>query len=188
MRVGRAGRAYAMSDVAVKWGADVAERGFTQIPNYLLLLDQFLDKEHRLSPVELLVLFQLAGAWWKPKEMPFPAMTTLAVRCGVSERQIQRAVTRLEKIGLIRRVKRRNGSIIASNAYDLAPLARFLNEVAQSFPTEFPRRVDRQLVKDISQKLNNISSTDGSSSSIKEVDFGDTIIGVDDPDATSGGR
>ena len=168
-----------MSDVALKWGVVVAERGFTQIPNYLLLLNQFLDKEHRLSPVELLVLFELAGAWWKPKEMPFPAMTTLAVRCGVSERQIQRAVTRLEKAGLIRRVKRRNGSIIASNAYDLSPLANFLNEVAKSFPTEFPRRVDRSLVKEISDKLGSLTSDVDIPSYVKEVTFEDEIDGID---------
>jgi DNA-binding transcriptional regulator YhcF (GntR family) len=142
-----------MSDVAEKWGHEVAERGFAQIPNYLLLLNQFLDREHRLSPVELILLFQLAGAWWRRGDLPFPAMSTLAVRCGVSERQIQRAVNRLEKVGLIRRVKRRTGGIIASNAYDLSPLVTILAEVAKAFPTEFPRRVDRAIVKEISKKL-----------------------------------
>ena len=57
------------------------------------------DKDHRLSPVELLLLFQLVGTWWKKGELPFPSMSTLAVRCGVSERQIQRAVNHLEKVG-----------------------------------------------------------------------------------------
>ena len=31
-----------MSEVASKWGTPVAERGFAQIPNYLLLLNRFL--------------------------------------------------------------------------------------------------------------------------------------------------
>jgi DNA-binding transcriptional regulator YhcF (GntR family) len=150
-----------MSDIARKWGVEVAERGFTQIPNYLLLLNQFLDREHRLSPVELLVLYQLAGAWWKKEDFPFPSMGTLAVRCGVSERQIQRAVNNLEKIGLIRRVKRRKGGIIASNAYDLAPLVSILTEVAKAFPTEFPRKVDRERVKEISQKLGQVEKKPG---------------------------
>jgi hypothetical protein len=35
-----------------------------QIPNYLLLLNQFLDEERRLSPVELMVMVQVVGSWW----------------------------------------------------------------------------------------------------------------------------
>jgi predicted transcriptional regulator len=142
-----------MSDVAEKWGRPVAERGFAQIPNYLLLLNQFLDREHRLSPVELLVLLQLIGSWWKKDDLPFPSMGTLATRCGVSDRQIQRAVNQLVAHGLLQRVKRRTRGIIASNAYDLSPLADFLGEVAKAFPNEFPRNVDRARVKEISSRL-----------------------------------
>jgi predicted transcriptional regulator len=146
-------RRIAMSDVAEKWGRAVAERGFAQVPNYLLLLNQFLDKERRLSPVEMLVLVQLVGTWWRKDEMPFPSMGTLAVRCGVSERQIQRAVNRLVEIGLIGRVSRRLKGVISSNAYDLAPLADILGEIAKLFPNEFPRGVDRAKVKEISGLL-----------------------------------
>lgn len=165
-----------MSEVAEKWGEAVAERGFTQVPNYLLLLNQFLDKERRLSPVELLVLFQLAGAWWKRNELPFPALATLAVRCGVSERQVQRSVTHLEKIGLIQRVKRRNGSIIASNAYNLLPLVSLLNEVAKAFPTEFPRRVDRTRVKEISDKLGGLKDVEPANNAANDLANDDEII------------
>jgi DNA-binding transcriptional regulator YhcF (GntR family) len=143
-----------MSDIAEKWSQPVAERGFTQIPNYLLLLNQFLDREHRLSPVELLVLLQLVGNWWRKGELPFPSMGTLATRCGVSDRQIQRAIGRLEKLGLLKRVNRRNKGIIASNQYDLQPLVEFLGEVAKAFPNEFPRNVDKAKIKAISSRLN----------------------------------
>jgi hypothetical protein len=40
-----------------------------------------------------LVLLQLVGTWWRKENMPFPSMATLAVRSGVSERQIQRSIT-----------------------------------------------------------------------------------------------
>lgn len=168
-----------MSDVANKWGVEVAERGFTQIPNYLLLLNQFLDKEHRLSPVELLVLFQLAGAWWKKDALPFPSMSTLAIRCGVSERQIQRAVNQLEKVGLIRRVKRRNSGIIASNAYDLSPLVSILAEVSKAFPTDFPRRVERDRMKQIIKKLEALPAASETTSVVttrhaRIIDLGDS--------------
>jgi AraC-like DNA-binding protein len=130
------------SDVAGKWGQLVAERGFAQIPNYLLFLNQFLDHEHRLSPIELLVLIELAAAWWKKSELPFPSMATLAARVGVSERQIQRAVTKLEKTHFLKRVKRRSSGIISSNAYDLAPLVAILENVAKAYPNAFPRRIE----------------------------------------------
>jgi len=130
-----------MADMVDKWGQAVAERGFAQIPNYLLLLNNFLDEERRLTPVELLVLFQLVGAWWQKDKMPFPSMATLAKRLGVSERQVQRAVARLVKDDFIAKEKRRTSGIIASNAYDLSPLVHLLNEVAKAFPNEFPRTI-----------------------------------------------
>lgn len=130
-----------ISDVAKKWGYDVAGRGFAQVPNYLLFLNQFLDEEHTLSPVELLVLIQLTATWWKLDDQPFPSMSTLAKRCGVSERQVQRSVSKLEKVGLLKRVKRRTAGVIASNAYDLKPLVAFLEKVSDAFPNAFPRKL-----------------------------------------------
>lgn len=130
-----------MSEIANKWGLQIAERGFSQLPNYLMLMNQFIDKERRLSSLELLLLIQLSGSWWKKSEMPFPAMRTLATRCGTSERQILRAISHLEELNLLKRVKRRSGALIASNAYDLSPLVTFLEEIAQAYPNEFPRNV-----------------------------------------------
>lgn len=135
-----------MSDVLEKWGKEVAERGFAQIPNYLLLINQFLAEDRRLSPAELNVLLQLVGSWWRISEMPYPALKTIAVRAGISDRQAQRAVTRLESLNLIKRTKRKGaGGLIASNAYDLLPLVRFLGEVAKAFPNEFPRKITPQV-------------------------------------------
>lgn len=127
--------------ITEKWGPLVADRGFAQIPNYLLLLNQFVDEERRLSPVELLILVQLAGAWWHKDQPPFPSMSRLAVRCGVSERQVQRAINRLVKDEFIGRMKRRSRGIISSNAYDLRPLAILLTQVAKTFPNAFPRKL-----------------------------------------------
>lgn len=85
--------------------------------------------------------------------MPFPSMSTLATRCGVSSRQIQRAINRLEKLGLVQRVSRRTRGIISSNAYDLSHLAKVLGDVAKAFPNEFPRNVDKETVRKISAQL-----------------------------------
>lgn len=128
-------------EIAEKWGQAVAERGFAQIPNYLLFINQFLDEEKRLSPTELLILLQISGNWWKKGDLPFPSVRTLAIRCGTSERQILRAMAKLEKVELLRRVRRRENGLIASNAYDLEPLVKLLAEVAKAFPNVFPRTV-----------------------------------------------
>lgn len=138
-----------MSDIVDKWGEAVAERGFAQIPNYLLLLNRFLDEDRRLSPVELLVLIQLVGAWWQKDNMPFPSMATLAIRIGVSERQVQRSMARLVKDGFVAKVKRRSQGIIATNAYDLSPLVKLLGEVAKAFPNEFPRTLRRRVSPEV---------------------------------------
>ena len=137
-----------MSEIVSKWGEDVAARGFSQIPNYLLLINQFIDQEKRLSPLELLTLIELAGSWWKKGEQPFPSMRTLATRCGTSERQILRAVSHLEELNLVKRVKRRQQGLIASNSYDLTPLVELLAEIAKQYPNEFPRKVKVNLPRE----------------------------------------
>ena len=50
-------------------------------------------------------------------------------------------------------MNRRTRGIISSNAYDLAPLGTFLEEVAKAFPNAFPRNVDKALVKQVSSRL-----------------------------------
>lgn len=130
-----------MSEIATKWGLPISERGFSQLPNYLIQINQFIEPEKRLSSLELLLLIQLSGAWWKKSEMPFPAMRTLAIRCGTSERQVLRAISHLEELNLLKRVKRRTDGLIASNAYDLSPLVTILEEIAKAYPNEFPRNV-----------------------------------------------
>lgn len=141
-------------DVTDKWGEAVAKRGFAQIPNYLLLLNTFLEEDKRLSPVEMLVVLQLVGAWWKKDHMPFPSMVTLAARCGVSDRQIQRAINELEKRKLIERVKRRSETGIRSNnAYDLKPLIEMLNRVSKAFPNGYPRNLTKGKAKELGAQI-----------------------------------
>ncbi|MBU2998849.1 helix-turn-helix domain-containing protein [Roseovarius nubinhibens] len=130
-----------MYEMAEKWGLGVAERGFAQVPNYLLLLNSFRSEDEQMSPLELLVLIQLVGTWWKREEMPFPSIKTLSLRCGTSERQVLRAMSKLENANLLRRVKRRHQGLIRPNAYDLRPLAEALDKVAEQYPNAFTRKV-----------------------------------------------
>ena len=131
-----------LSDIVIKWGQPVAERGFAQIPNYLLLINNFIDPEVALKPLESLVLINLAGSWWKKDEQPFLSMRTLATRCGASERQVHRAILKLEELKLIAKEKRRTKGIISSNAYNMQPLVEMLGAIASTFINENPRNVD----------------------------------------------
>ena len=142
-----------MSEISQKWGEIVADRGFSQVPNYLLLLNTFIDPDLRLSPLELLLLIQLSGSWWKKDEQPFPAMRTLATRCGTSERQVLRAIARLEELKLISRVKRRSRGLIASNSYDLSPLVETLSDVAREYPNIHPRRTEAKAAPEVEVKV-----------------------------------
>lgn len=146
-----------MLEITDKWGEEVAGRGFAQIPNYLLQLNKFLDKDRRLTPIELLVLLQLTGAWWKKDSKPFPSMGTLATQCGASTRQIQRAVNKLEERGFFSKESRRTKGVISSNAYDLEPLTILLKEVAKAFPNDFPRKVDKATAQKIGEHLDQVA-------------------------------
>jgi DNA replication protein DnaD len=128
------------SDIREKWGESVADRGFSQVPNYLLFINQFIDEDNSLNPLELLLLVQISATWWKKETMPFPSVKTLANRCGTSERQVLRALAKLEGLELLKRAKRRNKGLIASNVYDLNPLVERLEEIAKAFPNAFPRK------------------------------------------------
>jgi predicted transcriptional regulator len=119
-----------MSEFVAKWGEEVHRRGFAQIPNLIFLLNDFADDDEQLKPIELLVLLQLTAMWWKSGKPPFPSMETLARRCGTSERTIERAMKRLTDLGLLERVKRRVNGVVASNRYDLEPLAARLQKIA----------------------------------------------------------
>src|SRR6516162_5917712 len=69
-----AGMSHAISfawDISQRWGPEVATAGFTSVPNYLLSINQFLEKHNRLSSTELLVLLQILSYWWYTDRLPF---------------------------------------------------------------------------------------------------------------------
>lgn len=128
-------------DIVSKWGMEVAERGFSQIPNYLINLNLYVDEAHHLPPVEMVLLLHLVGSWWRKDEMPFPSMQTLAQRAGISERQVQRSIKSLEEKGYLKKVKKSLHGIVASNVYDLSPLVQILKLVAEHFVNQHPRNI-----------------------------------------------
>lgn len=136
-----------MSDILSKWGKEVAERGFTQIPNYLLQINMFVHDDHKLSASETLILIHLIASWWNKDEMPFPSMKTLAERSGISERQVQRALKALEEKGYLTKTKKKIKTVISSNVYDLMPTVKILEEVAGHYGNAHPRKIQNNKKK-----------------------------------------
>lgn len=68
-------------------------------------------------------------------------MRTLSERSGMSERQIQRALKSLETKGYFVRLKKQLKTAISSNVYDLSPLVKILDEVAEHFGNQHPRQI-----------------------------------------------
>jgi predicted transcriptional regulator len=142
-----------MSAIVEKWGKLVAERGFTNIPVYLLNLNLFLPT--RISPIGMLVLFQLVECWWDKDEMPRPSLAAIAGRCGVSSRQVSRTLNELEAVGLVKRNKRTHHHLIRANGYDLSPLVASLDTIAKVVPHPL-KTITRAQRKVIQETLNTI--------------------------------
>jgi len=151
-----------MQDIAAKWGLEVAERGFAQIPNYLIQLNLYVHDDHKLSPAEMVVLLQLVATWWKKDEMPFPSMNTLAERAWISERQVQRSIKSLEQKGYLKKAKKKIKGVIASNVYDLSPLVSILQTVAAHFINKHPRKIviPKEDAKGVGRKVKRAEATD----------------------------
>jgi hypothetical protein len=101
----------------------VAEAGFQPLPDVLL----FHQSELGLRSEDLNVLLNIMAHWYLPERMPFPRPTTIAKRMGVSERTVQRTLTRLRKLGVIGKTKNADGR----QAIDLTPLMTRLEPLAR---------------------------------------------------------
>jgi DNA-binding MarR family transcriptional regulator len=118
------------SSNADKWGAKVMEQGFCMIPSLLLRAQRRLH----LNPSQLAVLLQIIDHWWDAARKPYPSKRELSCRLGISERQVQRYITDLEKEGLLRRQERygEHGGR-QTNIYDLQGLVDKLAEIEPEF-------------------------------------------------------
>lgn len=93
-----------------KWSYDIAQLGFTAVPNALLRAYTLLD----MTPTQFLVFVNIDSYRWSAEKDPFPSIETLAGRTNLSERTVTRAITALEKKHrLLKRIPRR----YSSNAY-----------------------------------------------------------------------
>jgi DNA-binding transcriptional ArsR family regulator len=110
-----------------QWDMEVNRKfGLCLIPSLLLRSQQQLG----LNPTQLLLLVQLCDLSSDPGQNPAPSKKTLSERLGLSERQIQRHLSKLEKVGMISRIERLGPDCgILANAYDLSGLRMALKKL-----------------------------------------------------------
>ena len=117
-----------------RWGAKVADHGYTEVPRLLFASQAELG----LTCSQAMVLLHLLDHWWYTSSgLPWPSKKTLATRLQQTERNVQRILTDLENEGLIARQARYHGSGgQKSNAYDLAGLIKRLKQLEPKFHDE----------------------------------------------------
>lgn len=115
---------------ARKWGKAVLDLGFCVIPSLLLRAQARLG----ISPVQLVILLHIIDHWWFADMLPFPSKASIASRCNLSPRQVQRYLTELEERGYMKRVNRFAGHKgQQSNYYDLSGLVAQLKKLEPEF-------------------------------------------------------
>jgi DNA-binding transcriptional ArsR family regulator len=95
----------AASKLQARWGVAMTD-GFLVVPRVLLLKQRELD----LDNGEVMVLLNLFAHWWDDADHPYPAVSSMAQRMGLSIRTVQRTLEKLEKRGFIERLRNTRGN------------------------------------------------------------------------------
>lgn len=114
-----------------KWGKAVMEHGYCIFPSILLQAQGRLG----VSAQEMVVLLQLAEHWWRADSKVFPKKEVIAERVGLSTRQVQRHIQRLEELKLVERKERFRSGLRTSNEYDLKGLVAKLKAIEPDVAT-----------------------------------------------------
>lgn len=112
------------NSLSAKWSDEIAEDGFTMVPNSLL----FHYTELGLTPAEFLIIVNIESFRWEAGDFPYPTVETLSKRVRMETRTVTRHITRLHKHKrLIIRRPRHN----TSNEYSFYPLISKLSELVR---------------------------------------------------------
>lgn len=113
-----------------KWGKAVMSHGYCIFPAILLQAQERLG----VNAQEMIILLQLAEHWWKACGKVFPSKDVIAQRVGLSEKQVQRHVRRLEELKLVvRKTRYTTGGRQTTNEYDLSGLVAKLKAIEPDF-------------------------------------------------------
>lgn len=115
-----------------KWGKAVMSHGYCILPSILLQAQARLA----VSPQEMIVLLQLVEHWWQADSKVYPSKQAIGDRVGLSAKQVQRHVRRLQDAKLVQRKERVLPGIgRTSNEYDLTGLVTKLKAIEADFAT-----------------------------------------------------
>ena len=102
--------------------------GYTAVPDVLIRSQRQL----KLSTTEMVVILNLLAHWWKDDgEWPYPRLSTIAGRMGVSRRTVERAIKSLEYKRLILHLEGEVGANgLMARRFDLSGLVSELQSSA----------------------------------------------------------
>ena len=109
-----------------KWGGAL-DAGFQILPDALVRGQHLL----KLTATDLVVIANLNQAWWFADRRPYLTPRTIAKRMGVSERSVQRSLSRLRKRGLLLRYKEKLDDGTTRYIHDLSGLRQALERLAR---------------------------------------------------------
>ena len=118
-----------------KWGDALSAGGFQALPNALLSAQRQLG----LSTTDVVVVLHLNSRWWSRDRAPFSRPVLIAEKMGVHRRTVERSLERMEKKGLLKRLRPKSterGSII--RPFSLIPLAERLGAFARRYDSGPP--------------------------------------------------
>ena len=99
-----------------RWGEQALSKGVIAVPAAFLLH----AGQAGLNPAQQILLIHLMSYWWKQSRDPFPSLTELRKRTGMSEKTIGKHLKALEERKWLSRKRRYNNSY----RFDLDRLAR----------------------------------------------------------------
>ena len=114
------------SEPTAKWG-EALDAGYQVLPDALIRGQHLL----KLSATDLVVIANLNQAWWFADRLPYLTPGQIAARMGVSERTVQRSLSRLRARGFLqqRRQKLNDGTV--RYTHDLSGLREALEPLAR---------------------------------------------------------
>lgn len=112
-----------------KWTPTLMDVGWIALPS--VIIDQ--QAELGLEPIDINIILHLAKYWWSEDNPPYPTKKTLADKMNRHPSTIQKRIARLEKSGLIERVKRTDPDKKSqlSNIYKLDGLIKRVTPYAE---------------------------------------------------------
>jgi Helix-turn-helix domain len=113
------------SKIAVRFGDDILQEGFTAVPNLLLTSYAKLG----ITAAELVFIQQL-WTYWRTENDPYPSLTTIARNMAVSWRQAHRYAKSLARKGYLI-IRERYSVGRATNEYNFAPLLETLRTLGR---------------------------------------------------------